>query len=402
MDRNINTNISKRRQYYFTKDEVFAVKSSPTGSNSLYVKNGHNIDTNSPLYDLIQKGKIIKNTPIPITQKNGVEEVYYDEYMFYRKLIDKREYDSDNKIKDSSDSRINENDCLKFAETLSLITNLSKDLLHDDLTDKFLKNGENPSVLQTCYKTKTFGDADSEEENIKKIMLNKIPPAKINDNAVPQVGESYAIVRKKIISGSPYHIAFVIYNHEEVNITLEAAADQGSEYYPQFCFYDTNPNGKTFHYTFSGEKYEEESKKTNNYNSDLYKEYYTNGTTIVLKPRMMDDVLKEIKEEFDSNKEIEQEKVFNKRKSTYMDMNTYDNNTYDNNTYDNNTYNKTTKRIRPDSTYEYADTYRANRNKRETNIGGKKTNKKGRINKTTKNKVKRKQIKNKKSKKNRK
>lgn len=391
MDRNDtnNTNISKRRSYYFTKDEVFAVKSSPTGSNSLYVKNGHNIDTNSPLYDLIQKGKIIKKAPIPITQKNGVEEVYYDEYMFYRKLIDEREYDSDNKIKDSSDSRMNENDCLKFAETLSLITNLSKDLLHDDLTDQFLKNGENPSVLQTCYTKKTFGDADSEEENIKKIMLNKIPPAKINDNAVPQVGESYAIVRKKISSGSPYHIAFVIYNHEEVNITLEASADQGSEYYPQFCFYDTNPNGKTFHYTFSGEKYEEESNKTNNYNNELYEQYYTNGTTIVLKPRIMDDVLKEIKEEFDSNKEIEQEKVFNKRKSTYMDMNTYDNDIY----------NKTTKRIRPDSTYEYADTYRANMNKSETNMGGKKTNKKGRINKTTKNKVKRKQKKSKKSKK---
>lgn len=92
-----------------------------------------------------------------------------------------------------------------------------------------------------------------------------------------------------------------------------------------------------------------------------------------------------------SNKEIEQEKVFNKRKSTYMDMNTYDNNTYDNDTY-----NKTTKRIRPDSTYEYADTYRENMNKSETNMGGKKTNKKGRINKTNKNKVKRKQKKSKK------
>jgi hypothetical protein len=81
---------------------------------------------------------------------------------------------------------------------------------------------------------------------------------------------------------APYHIAYVIYTHQNVNITLEASADAGNLYYPEFSFYDINPNGNTFH------------KK--------YSQYYQNGVTNVLQSRNIDDVLREIDEENSKSK----------------------------------------------------------------------------------------------------
>jgi hypothetical protein len=94
----------------------------------------------------------------------------------------------------------------------------------------------------------------------------------MNNTAFPEPGEAYAIIRRKLVVGSaPYHIAFVLYSHNGVNITLEANADDGSEYYPRFGFYDTK---KTFH--------------------KMFVELYDNGTTIVLRSRSVDDFLREL------------------------------------------------------------------------------------------------------------
>jgi hypothetical protein len=112
--------------------------------------------------------------------------------------------------------------------------------------------------------------------------LKQIPNSGKNNNAIPLKGESYAIVRKNLIDDeAPYHIAFVLYTHQNINITLEAAADAGNEYYPRFCFYDINPNGLTFH----------------KFNSTGY----LNGETIVLKTRDINTILKEIDNEIAKN-----------------------------------------------------------------------------------------------------
>ena len=61
-----------------------------------------------------------------------------------------------------------------------------------------------------------------------------------------------------------------MYSNNGVNITLEANADDGAEYYPRFGFYDTK---KTFH--------------------KLFVDMYENGTTVVLQSRPVEDFLKE-------------------------------------------------------------------------------------------------------------
>ena len=108
------------------------------------------------------------------------------------------------------------------------------------------------------------------------------------------MGESYAIVRKKINENTAYHASFVVYTHDGVNITLEAEADAGPSYQPKFCLYDTNPEGNTFHRRWSAELY----KKSKNENHQFrYKALYNNGETIVLKSRILSDILSELEKE---------------------------------------------------------------------------------------------------------
>jgi hypothetical protein len=108
--------------------------------------------------------------------------------------------------------------------------------------------------------------------------------------AIPKNGETYAIVRTKVVADkSPYHIAFVLYTHNNVNITLEAEADNRNDYQPKFCLYDTNPDGHTFHRRWSGELFKND---TSTAGSDRYNSLYNNGETIVLKTNVNNIITK--------------------------------------------------------------------------------------------------------------
>lgn len=135
---------------------------------------------------------------------------------------------------------------MKFGECLSLTSNTNN---NNDIFNNFIKNNENPSVLQSKETGEIFGLTYA---NNRKI-LQYTPIDKKNDNAIPNNGELYAIVRKKFIDNtSPYHISFVIYTHENINIALEASADSEALFYPKFSFYDITPGYlNTFHNIWS-------------------------------------------------------------------------------------------------------------------------------------------------------
>jgi hypothetical protein len=127
------------------------------------------------------------------------------------------------------------NDCLKFAEGLT-IHNPGIDTEECILQDKFTK--------------KIFGDTDEENMNIAVEAENKKYAKKINENANPEIGESYAFVLKKIIGKkeAPYHIAHVLFKDGTTNITLEANAGDEAATQPKFDMYDTELDSEyTFH-----------------------------------------------------------------------------------------------------------------------------------------------------------
>jgi hypothetical protein len=96
-----------------------------------------------------------------------------------------------------------------------------------------------------------------------------------NNEANPQPGEAYAIVRKtNVKKASPYHIAFVIYRDDKINITLEAEADASATYTPHFSFYDTNSKGCTFHHFWSEESIYKDS------NTIVLKSIYSASSSI--------------------------------------------------------------------------------------------------------------------------
>ena len=104
-----------------------------------------------------------------------------------------------------------------------------------------------------------FGFTDAQN-----IRISNTPSAIQNELANPDVGEAYAIVRRKIVEGeAPYHIAYVLFKDGNTNITLEADAGDPDLKYPVFDIYDDNR--KTFHARFS--------------------KLYHPATTIVLKKR---------------------------------------------------------------------------------------------------------------------
>ena len=135
--------------------------------------------------------------------------------------------------------------------------------------DTLVRSETSPCVYKAKDTSLLFGASDTKNRNL----LAKIHTT--NHLAFPSPGEAYAIVRREIVAGSaPYHIAYVLYTNNGVNITLEANADTGAEYYPRFGFYDMK---HTFH--------------------TVMVDLYPNGTTIVLEPRPIDDFLKEFAEE---------------------------------------------------------------------------------------------------------
>jgi hypothetical protein len=295
----IQTNIKKYGKYRFTSDGLFAIEpvitpgylpSFQTDSIYLYIKTeivSNILNENSPLANMINNKIIILDELEPtkqLTMKfSGLDVVNnYNKYIFHRKFIDERKYtinDEGKNLPNSEDTKsLNENDCLKFGECMTTV-NQTGDI---NKFNQMIKLGESDPVLEfKNLSNAKFGNDDEGDEN--RQFLKKIPKTEKNNNAIPEKGESYAIVRKKPIENeADYHIAFVLYTHQNINITLEAAADQGNEYYPRFCFYDINPNELTFH-------------KVNSRG-------YLNGETVVLKKsRDINTILKEIDKEIAKN-----------------------------------------------------------------------------------------------------
>ena len=119
------------------------------------------------------------------------------------------------------------NDCLQFAESLAI------GVVGYDAEACIFK--EKSSQLE-------FGDSD--EVNIQ---IAKKLGSPLNENANPNIGEAYAIVRKKIVNNkAPFHIAFVLFKDGSTNITLEADAGQELET-PVFDMYSTVDPANSFH-----------------------------------------------------------------------------------------------------------------------------------------------------------
>jgi len=275
--------------FLFTKDKVFAIKPQSQFqiySTELYVKPEYTIDPDSALASLIRDGVIV---PVPKAVKK-IGKIPYKTYMFYRKLVDDRKYTD--QIPDENDvTSTNENDCLTFAECLTHVSRT-----HDvDMMNHLLKNaGNTPPVLQTKSNETIFG----ESANKNRKLLKKIKVGEKNNFALPESGETYAIVRKAPPKKdehpkAPYHIAFVLYTYNGVNITLEAEADAGNTYKPRFALYDTNPEGNTFHRNWTAELYKE---STDPEHKKRPEQLYSGSETIVLKPRDLAVVIKEFDE----------------------------------------------------------------------------------------------------------
>jgi len=294
------TNIIRTGKYTFTKDRIFAIEpvaeadNEPevqTTSNKLYVQTTYPIDPTSALASLINNGIIVKKGNANLGTKKAPKN--YDIYEFYRLLRDERVYDGNGNLVNEFDAAINENDCLKFGECLTFASQS-----HDkELFEELLRGNSNPPLLKTQddkrTKGKIFAETENDKDNIK--LVKEVGLSKKNNYAIPQNGQSYAIVRKKIVLGSAaYHASFVVYTHDGVNITLEAEADAGQTYQPKFCFYDTNPNGNTFHRRWSAELYKKSADPEHKLRYDAL---YNNGETIVLQSRNMNDIMREITQE---------------------------------------------------------------------------------------------------------
>jgi hypothetical protein len=244
----------------------------------LYIEDGQIIEEGTPLDRFIKLGLIVEETPgFRVVIETKLVTRTYKKYKFYRLLLDERTYVNSSPSElgqpiDDEDKK-NENDCLKVGECLAAANQLDS----REHLDKMLAASSGPPVLTATISNGNevqFGDSDEQNMDI----LDNYSSSQKNENAAPLPGECYAIVRKQIEEDrAPYHIAFVLYTHNGVNITLEASADTGAEYYPRFSFYDTSANGKTFHTILS--------------------QYYTNSDTIVLKPRDITVVLEEIANE---------------------------------------------------------------------------------------------------------
>jgi len=231
----------------------------------------------APLKKLIENGFIEKNKDEPEIKKTffktRTKNYNYEYYKckFHRTLKDEiygkdDDYVNNNYLK-------NENDCLAFSECMTVANYKPDTGLFDrmigviDVTEKKEqkkgKGGIEP-VLQVKGTTDTFGVTDKKNIALSK----KYPEDDKDDKANPAVGESYAIINmnKKYNDGlNPYHIGFVLCKDNNLNITIEAFADQGTDFVVKFSIYDTKDPLYTFH--------------------SSYKMLFDNSTTIILESR---------------------------------------------------------------------------------------------------------------------
>jgi len=249
-----------------------------TSSPYLYIKKGLVLVDSSPLAKLKAMGLIIESNT-EFTKTN------YTAYQFHRELLDTINYDKNGialsrtkkpRYEDRPDPKIyNENDCLKFGEAMAIaMRSGNMDYVVRHLRTDITK----PELCVTTHDRQQllFGD----KENININLYKKV--SGIDNEAIPNPGEAYAIVRRKVLDDrAPYHIAFVLYQDNGINITLEAEAGGGEgnpdgAYLPRFAFYDTNPMGYTFHKRWAGQLPGDTADRI-----DLL---YSNGNTIVLGP----------------------------------------------------------------------------------------------------------------------
>lgn len=144
------------------------------------------------------------------------------------------------------------NDCLQFAEAMTC----------------GVKDYNKPScVLREKGSQFEFGKSYASQLN----MANGLSPTKahnrlpsiLNEQANPDAGESYAIVRRKTIEGQvPYHIAFVLAKDGDTTITIEADAGNPDLKIPVFDMYSPRD---TFH--------------------DRYKKMYAPAATMILEKK---------------------------------------------------------------------------------------------------------------------
>lgn len=294
-----STQIKSVGEYRFTSDKNLAIKPVPLGidyeaefqttSDFLFVKQGFTILPDTPLYKMIQNEILVSEKEADNATDKVIEirGENYLQYSYHRPLVDERNVTGKGK---SGSICINENDCLKFSESMTMMNNNIETRTVND----FLKLDSSEPVLQskhTTYADKVFGESDN--QNIK--IIKKVDPEYRNDNAKPLPGEAYAIVRKRIIPGNQdYHIAYVVYMHQDINITLEAEADDGIYYLPKFCFYDVNPNNYTFYKRWSGLIYPKDDIR--------HDALYGNSITIVLEARPWQDVEGTLMSEIEADK----------------------------------------------------------------------------------------------------
>ena len=261
-----------------------------TYSPDLYIRNDVVLDESSPLVKLMKMGLIVKSST-EFTKKN------YTAYQFFRPLLDTINYDEEGtklsrakkpRFEERPDPKIyTENDCLKFGEALAMAMRSGNmkyfiNHLQTDVSDPKL------CVTISDRKTLDFGEHDDKNRNLYKNVLSGI-----DNQAIPNPGQAYAIVRRKIIrKKAPYHIAFVIYQDNGINITLEAEADGGEDnpdgaYYPRFAFYDTDSNGYTFHRRWAGDLPGDLDiiVKDDGSTTTRYADLYNNGNTMVLESK---------------------------------------------------------------------------------------------------------------------
>jgi hypothetical protein len=249
-----------------------------TYSPDLYIRGDVVIDESTPLGQLIKMGLIVDSTSVAKHKKSG-----YKSFKFFRPLVDSINYDENDDPRDEPLTPVkkrkpdtetkNENDCLKFGEAMGIAMrsgemNYVINHLQTDITDPEVCLRESPDLL--------FGEGIQKNRRL----YEKAGP--IDNDAVPEPGQSYAIVRRTLKKDkdnnilADYHIAFVIYQDSGINITLEAEANAGREYLPHFAFYDTNPDGYTFHRRWTGDLPGDDERKD---------ALYSNGNTIVLQPK---------------------------------------------------------------------------------------------------------------------
>jgi len=247
------------------KPDEDSLREFQTYSKSLFIKDQFLIEPSSVLYKLIHLGLIV-----PSGEKKIFNGFSYTGYQFFRLLVDKRVFDSNDKLIGEESDYVNENDCLKFAEAMSIAC--LYDSTKNDVLSHLASNDSEPvfAVKGTDIK---FGESDNVNVSINS-RLRRSADIKKDDNAIPASGDVYTIIRdstKK--SQSPYHASFVVYYDEsnKVSITLEAeASDNDTEYLPRFSFYDTEPTAFTFHKRWLGTLDDKSRRDALYYNGHTY------------------------------------------------------------------------------------------------------------------------------------